>query len=503
MGISCYVFLNYIADLQKENSKILISVQEFMEKIGSNSIKKIGLVFHDEKTNKVNVYAVDNNDNTYKINEQFDKELFLKKVQENSNSNSNTLNYNTPQSKTNSISPNIVYEYTDDIKNKNLLFMGLIVLLLIAEKMLRQNKLSKKVLSKTKSSNTTDIKTNFANIFNSETLSKSIESLKSKLGIASKVAENEKAKVLSKIKFEDVAGLHNTKQEVKEFVEFLKHGDKYLDLGARIPRGAIFTGPPGTGKTLLAKAIAGEADVNFYYKSGSEFQQMYVGQGASDLRKLFKEARDNAPSIVFLDEIDSIGKKRDSHRAQIRDDDGVLNQLLVEMDGFSTDKNVIVFAATNRSDMLDSALMRSGRFDRKIEFRNPNEEERKEILKLYLKKVKLDKQDQIDIYAKRLGQLTPNFSGADLANVVNEAAIITARESKESIDMASFIKAFDRVYFGIEKKKPNSKSELNHISIYESAKVVCSWFLENVKPIIRVKYILYNDFLSLIILFII
>ena len=451
-----------------------------MDKIGSNSIKKIGLVFHDEKTNKVNVYAVDKNDNTYKINEQFDKELFLKKVQENS-----TGSILSNASQQNTASPNIVYEYTDDLKNRNLLFIGLLSLLLIAEKILRQNNLLKNVFKQSKPSSS---KTDFANNFNFDSLSKTVESLKSKIGVASKQTEKAANEKISQIKFSDVAGLHNTKQEVKEFVEFLKQGDKFAELGARIPRGALFTGPPGTGKTLLAKAIAGEADVNFYYKSGSEFQKMYVGEGAADLRKLFQTARDNAPSIIFIDEIDSIGKKRDSFRAQIRDDDGILNQLLVEMDGFSTDKNVIVFAATNRADMLDSALMRSGRFDRKIEFSNPNEDERAEILKLYLKKVKLDKPDDIDSYAKRLSELTCNFSGADLANLVNEAAIITARETKEAVDTVSFEKAFDRVYYGLEKKKPNSKSELNHISIYESAKVVCSWLLENVKPIIRVKF---------------
>lgn len=467
-----------------------------MDKIGSNSIKKIGLVFHDDKTNKVNVYAVDNNDNTYKINEQFDKELFLKKIQENSSSQ-----MSNSAAQQNASSLNIVYEYTDDLKNRNLLFIGLLALLLVAEKIIRQNNLAKTLLHKTKLSKGSSTSTNTNAEKNSsnnieQSILNAFEALKAKLGFAAKDAEGVKEKEkLSSIKFSDVAGLHNTKQEVKEFVEFLKHGDKYTELGARIPRGAIFTGPPGTGKTLLAKAIAGEADVNFYFKAGSEFQKMYVGEGAADLRKLFEKARETAPSIIFIDEIDSIGKKRDSSRAQIRDDDGILNQLLVEMDGFSTDKNVIVFAATNRADLLDSALMRSGRFDRKIEFTNPNEEERVEILKLYLQKVKLDKPDEIDLYAKRLAELTANFSGADLANMVNEAAIITARESKEAVDAVSFEKAFDRVYYGLERKKPNSRVELNHISIYESAKVVCSWLLENVKPIIRVKYICYFYFI--------
>ena len=301
------------------------------------------------------------------------------------------------------------------------------------------------------------------------------------------VRKNKVVEKISKTKFSDVAGLQNPKIEVMEFVDFLKSGEKYVELGARIPRGALFTGPPGTGKTLLAKAIAGEADVNFYSASGSEFQKMYVGEGAAEIRKLFEKARENAPSIIFIDEIDSIGKKRDTSRSQLRDDDGVLNQLLVEMDGFSTDKNVIVFAATNRSDLLDSALLRSGRFDRNIEFTNPNESEREEILMLYIKKVRLDNTKTIEEYSKRLAKLTSNFSGADLANLVNEAAIISARENKEYVDSNSFEKAFDRVYYGLERKRPNTKIELSHISLYESAKVVCSWFLENVKPIIRVN----------------
>jgi AFG3 family protein len=338
------------------------------------------------------------------------------------------------------------------------------------------NKINKKNLesgstSSSSTKKTNEIKTPF------EKIKKDFDSI---------LKKEEKIEKKSTIKFSDVAGLHNTKEEVKEFVNFLTQGEKYEKLGARIPRGALFTGPPGTGKTLLAKAIAGEAECNFYYSSGSEYQLKYVGEGAAKIRELFNKARENAPSIIFIDEIDSIGKKRDSNMNGLRDDDGILNQLLVEMDGFSTDKNVIIFAATNRSDILDSALLRSGRFDRKIEFTNPNIEERQEILKLYLKKIKIDFEEKIDDYSKKLSKITSNFSGADLANLVNEAAIISARESKKSVDSDSFGKSFDRVYFGIEQKKPNNKKELNHISYYESAKVVCSWFLENVKPIIRV-----------------
>ncbi len=480
-----------------------------MDKISSNSIKKIGLVFHDDKTNKVNIYGVDNNDNTFKIKEVLDKELFLKKIEENSK-NINDFNTNNPrnlnvdstpnnQINQNVTTPNIVYEYTDDLKNRNLFLFSILSLLIILEKVTRRGNSANKILknvnlnSKKTTQNSDSINeiNNKKNEINKrvEEIKKILDEIKTSLGFKSKkLSKDESIEIVFKTKFSDVAGLHSTKQEVKEFVEFLKHGDKYEDLGARIPSGALFTGPPGTGKTLLAKAIAGEADVNFYFASGSEFQKMYVGEGASDLRKLFTKARENAPSIIFIDEIDSIGKKRDSFQAQIRDDDGILNQLLVEMDGFTTDKNVIVFAATNRSDLLDPALLRSGRFDRKIEFSNPNQEEREEILILYLKKVKLDKPEEINLIAKRLAELTSNFSGADLSNMVNEAAIISARECKECVDLDSFEKAFDRVYYGLERKKPNSKVELQHVSIYESAKVVCSWFMTNVKPIIRVKY---------------
>lgn len=263
---------------------------------------------------------------------------------------------------------------------------------------------------------------------------------------------------------------------------------KFSALSARVPKGALFTAPPGTWKTLLAKAIAGEADVNFFYCSGSEFKKMYVGEGAADLRKLFKKARSASPSIIFIDEIDSVGKKRDTFRAQIRDDDGLVNQLLVELDGFAANENVIVFAATNRADLLDPALLRSGRFDRKIEFCLPNELERFEILKLYLQKIKLDKESDLDFYAKRLAEITANFSCADLATMVNEAAIISGREAKERVDKDALEKAFDRVFYGLEMKKPHLRSELSHISIYEAGKVVCSWVLENVKPIVRVRY---------------
>ena len=456
-------------------------MQELLDKITNNSIKKIGLVFCDDNSNKVNIYGVDQNNSIFALNEEYDKEFFLNKIEKNSNIN-------------------IVYENKNPNRNSIILIpLGLLLLLSIKKSrkgILKDIKKGyktgvidgEKIISNKINKKNIDSSANSSSNSNSSKKADEIETPfeKYKKEFNAILKKEEKIEKKSTIKFSDVAGLHNTKEEVKEFVNFLTQGEKYINLGARIPRGALFTGPPGTGKTLLAKAIAGEAECNFYYSSGSEYQLKYVGEGAAKIRELFNKARDNAPSIIFIDEIDSIGKKRDSNMNSLRDDDGILNQLLVEMDGFSTDKNVIIFAATNRSDILDSALLRSGRFDRKIEFTNPNKEEREEILKLYLKKIKLDFEEKIDEYSKRLSKLTSNFSGADLANLVNEAAIISARLSKKFVDSDSFGKAFDRVYFGIEKKKPNNKKELNHISYYESAKVVCSWFLENVKPIIRV-----------------
>lgn len=550
IGLGAYLFYKY-----SEKGKELITFQEFMDKITNNSMKKIGLVFCDEYSNKVNIYGVDKNNSIYELNEEYDKENFLKQIE-----NSKMIGKNNNDNGNNNILNNknfdleIVYENKHlNTKYFSIIPIGILSLILIrrsrnfyrnfvkgfkkgfsqkpsnsnstkAANMKKENldldnsnNINKQKTEENKTNSNNDInaeknstKNDFNNTNNNnnknssnnkenpnpfENLKKKFNEIFSGSGTNTETKSEEKIKpAASNIKFKDVAGLHNTKQEVKEFVNFLTQGEKYENLGARIPRGALFTGPPGTGKTLLAKAIAGEADVNFYYSSGSEYQKKYVGQGAAEIRKLFDKARENAPAIIFIDEIDSIGKKRDSFMNNIRDDDGILNQLLVEMDGFGTDKNVIIFGATNRSEILDSALLRSGRFDRKIEFNNPNKDEREEILKIYLEKIKLDFKEKMDEYAKRLAKLTPNFSGADLANLVNEAAIISAREKKESVDSESFGKSFDRVYFGIEQKKPNNKKELNHISYYESAKVVCSWFLENVKPIIRVKFISFISF---------
>jgi AFG3 family protein len=221
--------------------------------------------------------------------------------------------------------------------------------------------------------------------------------------------------VKEKVKFKDVAGMEQPKKEVSEFVDFLKHPEKYLKLGAKMPRGALLSGPPGTGKTLLAKAVAGEADVPFFAISGSDFVEMFVGVGASRVRELFKKAKEKSPSIIFIDEIDAVGRKRGGKFTGGNDErDNTLNQLLVEMDGFGTDSKVIIFAATNRPDILDSALLRPGRFDRRVDITLPERKDREEILKIYLKKVKLDASKAIDEYAKRLSTLTPGFAGADL-----------------------------------------------------------------------------------------
>ena len=243
-----------------------------------------------------------------------------------------------------------------------------------------------------------------------------------------------------------------------EFVDFLKDPKKYQKLGARIPRGALLVGPPGTGKTLLAKAVAGEAGVPFFSISGSEFVEMFVGVGASRVRDLFKKARQKAPSIVFIDEIDAVGKKRQSKAGGGNDErDNTLNQLLVEMDGFSTDSSVIVLAATNRADILDKALLRPGRFDRQVEVTSPSLDERAAIFKVHLKKIKTNDQFDKETYSKKLAALTPGFSGADIANICNEAAIMAARGDKEDVAIRDFELATERVIAGIEKSMPKNE----------------------------------------------
>lgn len=265
--------------------------------------------------------------------------------------------------------------------------------------------------------------------------------------------------------FADVAGAKEAKREIMEFVEFLKDAKKFTALGAKIPRGAMLSGPPGTGKTLLARATAGEANVPFFAASGSDFVEMYVGLGASRVRELFKEARANAPCIIFIDEIDAIGRKRSGGGSRGNDEkEGTLNQLLVEMDGFDSNASVIVLAGTNRVDVLDPALIRPGRFDRQITVEKPDIEARKDIFNIHLKKIVVtgDK----DKYASRLASLTPGFAGADIANICNEAAIIAARKDKKAVEMEDFEAATDRVIGGLQSHKLISPAEKKVIGMF-------------------------------------
>lgn len=294
-----------------------------------------------------------------------------------------------------------------------------------------------------------------------------------------------------KIRFKDVAGMAEAKEEVMEFVKFLQNPTKYEKLGAKIPRGAILSGGPGTGKTLIAKATAGEANVPFYSVSGSEFVEMFVGVGASRVRDLFKTARENAPSIVFVDEIDAIGKARSKGNASGSNDERetTLNQLLVEMDGFESSDHVVVLAGTNRPDILDKALMRPGRFDRHITIDNPELTDRKEIFEVHLKKIKLADDIDHDLPG-RLAALTPGFSGADIANVCNEAALIAARFNATSVELKHFELAIERVIGGIEKKsKVLSPEEQKIVAYHEAGHAICGWFLRYAHPLLKVSIV--------------
>ncbi|KJZ74163.1 hypothetical protein HIM_06394 [Hirsutella minnesotensis 3608] len=294
-----------------------------------------------------------------------------------------------------------------------------------------------------------------------------------------------------KVKFADVAGLEEAKTEIMEFVSFLKHPEKFEKLGAKIPRGAILSGPPGTGKTLLAKATAGESGVPFFSVSGSEFVEMFVGVGPSRVRDLFAEGRKNAPCIIFIDEIDAIGRARmDSSRGHGGNDEreATLNQILTEMDGFNTREQVVVLAGTNRADILDKALMRPGRFDRHVYIDRPTMEGRKEIFKVYLKKI-VTNEDQ-ELLVGRLATLTPGFSGADVANVVNEAALIAARGNADEVKMEHFERAIERVIGGLERKslvlKPEEKKT---VAYHEAGHAICGWFLRHADPLLKVSII--------------
>ncbi|CAH8357035.1 unnamed protein product [Eruca vesicaria subsp. sativa] len=293
----------------------------------------------------------------------------------------------------------------------------------------------------------------------------------------------------NKIYFKDVAGCEEAKQEIMEFVHFLKNPKKYEDLGAKIPKGALLVGPPGTGKTLLAKATAGESGVPFLSISGSDFMEMFVGVGPSRVRNLFQEARQAAPSIIFIDEIDAIGRARGRGGLGGNDErESTLNQLLVEMDGFGTTAGVVVLAGTNRPDILDKALLRPGRFDRQITIDKPDIKGRDQIFQIYLKKIKLDHEPSY--YSQRLAALTPGFAGADIANVCNEAALIAARHEGATVTMAHFESAIDRVIGGLEKKnRVISKLERRTVAYHESGHAVAGWFLEHAEPLLKVTIV--------------
>ena len=292
----------------------------------------------------------------------------------------------------------------------------------------------------------------------------------------------------TRVTFQDVAGLEGAKEEVQEIVDFLKNPDKYTSLGGKIPRGALLVGPPGTGKTLLAKAVAGEAQVPFFSLSGSDFVEMFVGVGASRVRDLFKQAKEKSPCIIFIDEIDAIGRARGKNVMTGANDEreNTLNQLLTEMDGFGSHTNVIVLAATNRADILDKALMRAGRFDRQIYVELPNLNERKQIFEVHLRPIKTAETLDIDFLAKQ----TPGFSGADIANVCNEAALIAARKGKTAVSKQEFLDAVDRIVGGLEKKtKILTPEERKTIAFHEAGHATVSWLLEHAAPLVKVTIV--------------
>lgn len=291
-----------------------------------------------------------------------------------------------------------------------------------------------------------------------------------------------------KVTFKDVAGLSEAKQEVEEIVAFLKNPEKYTELGGKIPKGALLVGPPGTGKTLLAKAVAGEADVPFFSLSGSDFVEMFVGVGASRVRDLFRQAKEKSPCIVFIDEIDAVGRARGKNANMNSNDEreNTLNQLLTEMDGFGSNSGVIILAATNRVDVLDKALLRAGRFDRQIHVDLPDLNERKEVFGVHLRPIKIDDTVDVDLLARQ----TPGFSGADIANVCNEAALIAARHGKKFVGKQDFLDAVDRIIGGLEKKtKITTEAERRSIALHEAGHASISWLLEYANPLIKVTIV--------------
>ncbi len=298
----------------------------------------------------------------------------------------------------------------------------------------------------------------------------------------------DKSSPTKKVTFKDVAGLSEAKQEVEEIVDFLKNPTKYTDLGGKIPKGALLVGPPGTGKTLLAKAVAGEADVPFFSLSGSDFVEMFVGVGASRVRDLFRQAKEKAPCIVFIDEIDAVGRARGRNPNMGSNDEreNTLNQLLTEMDGFGSNSGVIILAATNRADILDKALLRAGRFDRQINVDLPELNDRKEIFIVHLRNIKIDS----SVDTEFLSRQTPGFSGADIANVCNEAALIAARNGKEFVQREDFMNAVDRIVGGLEKKsKITTVEERRAIALHEAGHATLSWLLEHANPLVKVTIV--------------
>ena len=292
----------------------------------------------------------------------------------------------------------------------------------------------------------------------------------------------------NRVTFKDVAGQEGAKQEVQEIVDFLRNPQRYTDLGGKIPKGALLVGPPGTGKTLLAKAVAGEAEVPFFSLSGSDFVEMFVGVGASRVRDLFRQAKEKAPCIIFIDEIDAVGRARGKNPSMGGNDEreNTLNQLLTEMDGFGTNSGIIIMAATNRVDILDKALLRAGRFDRQIHVDLPDLNERKEVFGVHLRPLKLDESVDVDLLARQ----TPGFSGADIANVCNEAALIAARHQKKAVDKQDFLDAVDRIIGGLEKKtKVMTDKEKRTIALHEAGHATLSWFLEHANPLIKVTIV--------------
>jgi len=304
----------------------------------------------------------------------------------------------------------------------------------------------------------------------------------------SKAQVYEKGDTTNRITFKDVAGQEGAKQEVQEIVDFLRQPQKYTELGGKIPKGALLVGPPGTGKTLLAKAVAGEADVPFFSMSGSDFVEMFVGVGASRVRDLFRQAKEKAPCIIFIDEIDAVGRARSKSVNMGGNDEreNTLNQLLTEMDGFGTNSGVIILAATNRADILDKALLRAGRFDRQIHVDLPDLNERKAVFDVHLKPLKLDETVDPEMLARQ----TPGFSGADIANVCNEAALIAARHKKNAVGKQDFLDAVDRIIGGLEKKtKIMTMQEKRSIALHEAGHATISWFLEHANPLIKVTIV--------------